>query len=80
LGIRGVVEKHRKIIHVGQTRVHFDEVVGLGCFLELEVVLKENQSLEEAEEIAAELLGAFEVSSESLIEGAYIDLLDASTQ
>ena len=80
LGIRGVVEKHRKIIHVGQTRVHFDEVVGLGCFLELEVVLKENQSLEEAEKIAAELMDAFEVSSESLIEGAYIDLLEASTQ
>jgi predicted adenylyl cyclase CyaB len=77
LGIRGVVEKRRQVIHVGQTRVHLDEVVGLGSFLELEVVLQENQPLEEAEAIAAELMSAFGVTSESLIEGAYIDLLEA---
>jgi predicted adenylyl cyclase CyaB len=77
LGIRGVVEKHRQVIHVGQTRVHLDEVVGLGTFLELEVVLQENQSLEQGEAIAAKLMGAFGITTESLIEGAYIDLLEA---
>ena len=77
LGVRGVVEKHRQVIHVGQTRIHLDEVVGLGSFLELEVVVQENQSLAEAEAIAAELMRAFAVTSESLIEGAYIDLLEA---
>lgn len=76
IGIRGVVEKHRQVIHVGQTRVHLDEVVGLGSFLELEVVLREDQSPEEGKAIAAELMAAFEVTEESLIDGAYIDLLE----
>jgi predicted adenylyl cyclase CyaB len=77
LGIRGVVEKRREVIRVGQTRVHLDEVSGLGTFLELEVVLRESQSPEEGEVIAAELITVFGVVRESLIEGAYIDLLEA---
>ena len=36
LGIRGVVEKRREVMHVGQTRVHTDDVSGPGVFLELE--------------------------------------------
>jgi adenylate cyclase class IV len=79
LGIRGLVEKRREVIHVGQTRVHLDEVSGLGSFLELEVVLGPHQSPEEGEVIAAELMDVFGVASESLIEGAYIDLLEAMT-
>ena len=39
LGVRGVVRKTRRVVHIGQTRVHLDEVSGLGDFLELEVVL-----------------------------------------
>ena len=77
LGIRGVVEKERRVIHVGQTRVHLDEVAGLGCFLELEVALREGQADAEGEAIARELMAAFEVPSESLIGVAYIDLLEA---
>lgn len=80
VGIRGVVEKHRQVIHVGQTRVHLDEVAGLGSFLELEVVLRENQSPEEGEAIAAELMTVFGIASESLIEGAYIDLVEAGSE
>lgn len=77
IGIRGVVEKQRQVIHVGQTRVHLDEVVGLGSFLELEVVLREGQTLEEGEAIARKLMVVFEVEPESLIDVAYIDLLES---
>jgi predicted adenylyl cyclase CyaB len=77
LGIRGVVAKRRELIHVGQTRVHLDEVRGLGSYLELEVVLRESQSPEEGERIAAELMAVFGVAREALIEVAYIDLLEA---
>jgi adenylate cyclase class IV len=77
VGVRGVIEKHRQVIHIGQTRLHLDEVFGLGDFLELEVVLRENQSPEEGEAIALELMAAFGVESESLIDVAYIDLLEA---
>lgn len=37
LGSWGVVKKTRTLIMVGQTRVHFDTVEGLGDFVELEV-------------------------------------------
>jgi adenylate cyclase class IV len=77
VGVRGVVEKRRQVIHIGQTRLHLDEVFGLGDFFELEVVLRENQSPEEGEAIALELMAAFGVESESLIDVAYIDLLEA---
>ena len=79
VGVRGVVEKRRKVIHIGQTRVHLDEVVGLGNFLELEVVLRENQPLEEGEAIALEIMASFGIDSDSLIAVAYIDLLEAGT-
>jgi len=76
LGVRGVVEKHREVVHVGQTRVHLDEVVDLGTFVELEVVLRADQSAEDGQAIAAALMALFEVSAESLIDVAYLDLLE----
>ena len=37
LGVRGVVKKTRYLYMVGQTRIHVDDVAGLGHFMELEV-------------------------------------------
>ena len=37
LEIKGVVKKNRTLYMVGQTRVHVDQVEGLGDFMELEV-------------------------------------------
>lgn len=37
LGVKGIVKKKRELYMVGQTRVHLDEVEGLGNFMELEV-------------------------------------------
>ena len=77
LGIRGVVEKRRELIEVGQTRVHLDEVTGLGLFMELEVVLSDAQSPEEGTSIAGELMQSLGVTAEGLVDVAYIDLLEA---
>lgn len=41
LGTLGVVKKTRTLIIIGQTRVHFDSVEGLGDFVELEVSISE---------------------------------------
>ena len=37
VGVKGVVRKRRMLYMVGQTRVHLDQVEGLGDFMELEV-------------------------------------------
>jgi predicted adenylyl cyclase CyaB len=74
LGVRGVVRKVRYLYMVGQTRVHLDEVEGLGHFLELEVMLAPAQTDQEGREIAEGLLNALGVEKADLLEGAYIDL------
>jgi predicted adenylyl cyclase CyaB len=79
LGLRGVVRKQRTLYLIGQTRVHLDDVEGLGAFLELEVVLEEGQSLDAGVQVAQDLMQSLGVSPDSLIPGAYIDLLEAQT-
>jgi len=76
LGIRGVVRKKRRLYMVGQTRIHLDEVEDLGSFLELEVVMDLEQSLEDGVQIAHGLMEQLGVNEEDLIDGAYIDLLE----
>ena len=75
LGATGVVTKTRTLYRVGQTRIHIDRVEGLGDFLELEVVLRPEQSELEGKRIAATLLSDFGVDQEQLIGEAYVDLL-----
>jgi adenylate cyclase class IV len=75
LGTCGVVRKHRRLIMIGQTRVHLDEVDGLGAFLELEVVLQRGQSQEEGVAIAQHLMAQLDIREEDLVENAYVDLL-----
>ncbi|KAM9203528.1 adenylate cyclase CyaB-like [Mergus octosetaceus] len=75
LGVLGVVRKQRLLYMVGQTRVHLDSVEGLGDFLELEVVLSEEQSVEHGERVARELMAELGVQDEDLVTGAYLDLL-----
>lgn len=76
LGVRGVVRKKRTLYLVGQTRIHLDEVEGLGDFLELEVVLAPGDSKEAGHAVARELMERLEVDEDSLVARAYIDLLE----
>ncbi|XP_039245446.1 uncharacterized protein LOC114000582 isoform X2 [Pipra filicauda] len=80
LGVLGIVRKERLLYLVGQTRVHLDRVEGLGDFLELEVVLRQEQSVQDGERVARELLRALGVGEHDLISGAYLDLLLAKGQ
>jgi len=76
LGIRGRVEKIRRLFLIGQTRVHLDEVKGLGCFVELEVVLQPRQSDQDGRLIAERLLRQLGIEQQDLLESAYMDLLE----
>jgi predicted adenylyl cyclase CyaB len=75
LGARGVVRKERLLYIVGQTRVHLDNVSGLGSFVELEVVLRQGQSDAEGQMVARDLMAILDICEEDLLDCAYIDLL-----
>jgi predicted adenylyl cyclase CyaB len=77
-GIRGVIRKTRYLYLVGQTRVHLDDVEGLGQFMELEIVMREGQSDQEGQTIAQDLMASLGVERSDLLEGAYMDLLESS--
>lgn len=74
-GQTGRVQKLRTLYLVGRTRVHLDEVQGLGDWLELEVVLQENEPEEAGVQEAHALMAKLGLSHEDLVQGAYVDLL-----
>ena len=76
LGVRGVVKKKRTLYLVEQTRIHIDEVENLGYFVELEVVLRPEQTQEVGMAIAQDLMQQLGIREEDLINEAYIDLLE----
>lgn len=76
LGVRGVVRKRREVSIVENTRIHLDQVEGLGTFLELEVMVPTGGSLDQAEGTAGELMATLGIRADDLVEGAYIDLLE----
>jgi predicted adenylyl cyclase CyaB len=79
LGKIGEVRKDRTLYMIGQTRVHLDRVAGLGDFLELEVVLRPEQSEAEGKTIAEELLNTFNIDKKDLVAEAYVDLLSRAS-
>ena len=57
---------------MGQTRIHLDQVEGLGSFVELEVVLRDDQTAGDGGAIAQQLLGAIGVPALPTIWGLRI--------
>lgn len=75
LEVRATVRKRRTVYLVGSTRVHLDEVEGLGQFVELEVVLRPDQQTSEGIDIAGDLMARLGITPTQLIDRAYVDLL-----
>lgn len=75
LGISGRVRKRRTLFLVGNTRIHIDDVEGLGNFMELEVVLREGESAETGNSTAIDLMTSLGINEKSLVSGAYVDML-----
>jgi adenylate cyclase class IV len=74
-GATGRVRKHRTLFMVGRTRVHLDRVEGLGEFLEIEVVLEEDERPESGVREAQQLMASLGIHPSQLVERAYVDLL-----
>ena len=69
------VAKTRRLMLSGRTRIHIDQVEGLGNFIELEVVLSEGESISEGESEAKQLMDSLQIREEDLISEAYVDLI-----
>lgn len=74
-GTVGRVRKHRTLFLAGRTRIHLDVVESLGHFLELEVVLRDDEPLESGIREAERLMQQLGVAPSQLIDRAYVDLL-----
>lgn len=75
LGVTGRVRKHRRLYQCGSTRIHIDDVEGLGNFVELEVVLDDSDSVEAGQRIAEEMMKQLDVKERDLLTGAYVDMI-----
>ena len=74
LGIRGVVEKTRTLYRWRHTRIHLDNVSGLGHYLELEAVARDI-SLDAAKQEAEELIEKLALNREAFLDKTYLELL-----
>jgi predicted adenylyl cyclase CyaB len=73
----GRIRKYRTLFLVGRTRVHLDRVEGLGHFLELEVMLVDDEPAEQGIREASDLMAELGIQPAQLVEGAYLDLMGA---
>jgi predicted adenylyl cyclase CyaB len=76
LGQRGEITKRRLVYRIGRTRLHLDEVAGLGAFLELEVELAPGEPVESGVAEAQRLMSRLGVGDDALVAEAYVDLLE----
>ncbi len=73
LGVRGVVAKRRHLYLWQESRIHLDEVEGLGHFLEFEVV-SQGSACDDWDRMEA-LMTAFGLRDSDAIQASYSDLL-----
>ncbi len=74
LGVRGEVVKRRLLYRAGRTRIHLDDVRDLGAFLELEVELRDGDTVEGGKDEAVRLLRSLDLAPDALVPQAYVDL------
>ncbi len=74
----GRIRKKRTLYLVGRTRIHLDRIEGLGDFIELEVVMEQDEDLKNGQATALEIMRQLNIFPEQLVEGSYIDLLQPS--
>jgi adenylate cyclase class 2 len=75
-GIKVVVAKRRKIYFIDNVKFHFDEVVGLGTFIEVEAIDNNGTSaIEDLQNQCAYYASFFKIQQSDYIQNSYSDLL-----
>lgn len=77
-GTLGILAKRRLLYLHDQTRIHIDDVKDLGHFMEFEVCLAPEQTLEQGQAIAEKLCETFRIAPGDLMTGSYFDALTKS--
>ena len=76
LGIKVVVEKRRRIYFVQNVKIHFDEVAGLGQFVEVEAIDADGSIGKEGLQAqCADFARAFGICTEDYMTYSYSDML-----
>ena len=76
LGLLAIVDKTRSIYYIGNIKIHFDKVLGLGRFIEIEARdEEENIGLVKLTEQTNQLMEVFKIRPEDLITDSYSDMI-----
>ena len=76
LGVKVVVDKKRKIYFIDNVKFHFDEVEGLGSFVEVEAIdEKGNIGMEKLKEQCNGYAHMFQITEDQYMADSYSDLL-----
>lgn len=76
LGILADVSKRREIYFIGPAKFHLDHVMGLGYFVEVEVIDQASTAdVQELEKLATYYLEELHIAREQLVRASYLDLL-----
>lgn len=70
-----IVEKVRIVYFYQNARIHFDDVKGLGSFVEIEVVINNSEEKENAETLMNYLIKLLDIKDEQRIKVGYRELL-----
>lgn len=75
-GILKIVDKQRKIYFIDHVKFHFDDVAGLGAFMEVEVINEHNQfSRDELQAECQRWIRFFDILPDQFVETSYSDMV-----
>jgi len=75
-GVLKVVDKQRKIYFIDHVKFHFDQVMGLGEFMEVEVINENNRfTMDELQAECKRWIGFFNILPEQFVESSYSDMV-----
>lgn len=79
LGVQTVVQKRREIFLWQNVRIHLDEVVSLGQFLEFEAVLRPDQDEMDGQSQLAHLTQMFHLQPEDFVPVSYAEMIQKNS-